>query len=66
LPIVAQSPWVLLCLAADHMVKEFVQDYMTSVKQIADNLPLPKCDALRSSLVNGPHNMRSWHWFAHM
>ena len=57
---------VLLCLAADHMVATFVQKYTKSLREIGGNLPTPKCDALRDSLVKEPQNLRSWHWFAHM
>jgi len=57
---------VLLCLAADHMVTKFVQEYVKSLKKIENNLPTPKCDTLRDSLISGPNNLRSWHWFAHM
>lgn len=57
---------VLLCLVADHMLAHFVQQYMKALKQIENNLPVPRCDALRGSLAEGSHHVRSWHWFAHM
>jgi hypothetical protein len=59
-------PSVLLCLAADHMKREFFMEFLESVKSVEEKMPLPAFERTKASLAGKPHHLRSSHWFAHM
>jgi hypothetical protein len=56
---------VLLCLAADHIKREFFDPLRTELKGIQSELPRPTFAALNDSLRNESNHLRSSHWFAH-
>jgi len=57
---------VLLCLAADHMRTEFFREFMESVRDVHEKMPLPAFENLKKSIAKEPGHLRSFHWFAHM
>jgi hypothetical protein len=57
---------VLLCLAADHMRVEFFREFLASVRDVHEKMPLPPFENLKRSIAKEPGHLRSIHWFAHM